>query len=204
MRADERRAGGRLVVTVDAGPAAGAVVALPPGRHLIGRSATCAVRLDDALAELHHAVLDVAGVAVDAVETRATRRPRPLLVGRTAKSLSSTIGRRAVSVVTIGASRFAVAKAGHPARAARPLRPAPRRPVASHAASPTTAADVDWVPSPIEQPATEPSHATALGRRAARRAACRSSVGWRWPSSWATRCTSSSVASGSPQSSGRR
>ncbi len=48
-----------VVVTVEAGPDSGQRLALPPGRHVIGRAAGARVRLDDATVELHHAVVDV-------------------------------------------------------------------------------------------------------------------------------------------------
>lgn len=48
-------------IAVIAGPSCRSWTPLGPGRHTIGRSVHCAVRLDDELAELHHAVFDVDG-----------------------------------------------------------------------------------------------------------------------------------------------
>ncbi len=134
-----------LVVTVEAGPAAGSVVALPPGRHLIGRSATCAVRLDDALAELHHAVLDVP----------ASPSASPTLVQLAGRVPCSAAPED--SVVTIGASRIRLGADIRPAAAPAALasrrddpwrltlhRP-PRQPT-------------PWAPPPIESPAADPTH----------------------------------------------
>lgn len=51
---------GPLDVAVEAGPDSGRRHPLPVGRHHLGRSAACAVALDDPAVEPHHAVLDVA------------------------------------------------------------------------------------------------------------------------------------------------
>lgn len=52
---------GDAVVTAvcEAGPAAGRAVALPPGRHVVGRAPHAAVRVDDPHVEPHQAVLDI-------------------------------------------------------------------------------------------------------------------------------------------------
>ncbi len=44
-------------IHVTAGPDSGSTFALGPGRWLVGRSASCAVRLDDPAVEAHHALL---------------------------------------------------------------------------------------------------------------------------------------------------
>ncbi len=125
----------QLRVTVDAGPAAGGVFDLPAGRHLIGRSAACSVRLDDPLVELHHAVLDISsgGLADEAAFTQ--------LAGRV--PCSST-----ASVVTIGGSRLRVtSEFGDPPpvaslamRRADPWRMTLHRPPRQL---------TDWAPEPI-------------------------------------------------------
>ncbi|MBI4935828.1 MAG: hypothetical protein HY828_18250 [Actinobacteria bacterium] len=46
------------------GPDAGGIHPLPPGRHLVGRSPTAAIRCDDPAMQPHHAVLDVRGDGV--------------------------------------------------------------------------------------------------------------------------------------------
>ena len=126
-------------VTVDAGPAAGGVFDLPAGRHLIGRSATCSVRLDDPLVELHHAVLDIPpGRQADGAAFTQ-------LAGRVPCSSNA-------SVVTIGGSRLRVtgevagpppgtAPAALAARRADPWRMTLHRPPRQ---------PVDWAPEPIE------------------------------------------------------
>ena len=47
-------------VAVGVGPACERWMALPPGRHTVGRATTAAVRVDDPAVELHHGILDVA------------------------------------------------------------------------------------------------------------------------------------------------
>jgi S-DNA-T family DNA segregation ATPase FtsK/SpoIIIE len=47
-------------VAVAVGPACERWITLPPGRHIVGRAATAAVRIDDPAVELHHGILDVA------------------------------------------------------------------------------------------------------------------------------------------------
>ena len=163
---DEGSADGHLVVTVDAGPAAGAVVVLSPGRHLIGRSATCAVRLDDALAELHHAVLDVRPASQSTESSLVQLAGRvPCWSGGAEPESESPLGGRVAaeehdSVVTIGASRirFAATAADGPSPV-RPAALAPRRddPWRLTLHRPPRQ-PVDWVPSPIEPPATDPAH----------------------------------------------
>ena len=159
LQADEVRRGACLV-TVDAGPAAGGVFILPPGRHLIGRSTSCAVRLDDPLAELHHAALDVAPAATTIVQLagrvpcwsevcddpnedddRARRRP----VVRWCRSVP------VVSVCMAGTSTPEIA--GPPATL-RPRREDPWR--VSLQRPPRQPAT--FVVTPIEPPASQPAH----------------------------------------------
>ena len=147
--ADHGADGHHLVATVEAGPAAGTVVTLPPGRHLIGRSATCAVRLDDALAELHHAVLDVRPAS------NSTSSTLVQLAGRVPCSAEPDD-----SVVTIGASRLRFgARVGSAADAPQAAALAPRRDdpwrFTLHRPPRQSA---HWAPPPIEPPAAEPGH----------------------------------------------
>ena len=150
---DDDPAGGRLVVTVEAGPDAGGAVVLPPGRHLIGRSAGCAIRFDDPFAELHHAVLDVG------VDSSSIAPPVVQLAGRVPCRNGAAADEPAgESVVLIGASRVRVAVAG-------PERPSPPPPAA--ALSPTRGdpwrstlhrpprRPAPWTPTPIEPPCSD-------------------------------------------------
>jgi S-DNA-T family DNA segregation ATPase FtsK/SpoIIIE len=143
----EGAAEAHLRVTVDAGPSAGGVFDLSAGRHLIGRSAACSVRLDDPLVELHHAVLDIPpGQHADGATFTQ-------LAGRVPCSSN-------VSVVTIGGSRLQVtgevagpppgaAPAALAARRADPWRKTLHRPPRQ---------PVDWAPEPIEALAGDQTH----------------------------------------------
>ncbi len=131
-----------------------------------GRSATCAVRLDDALAELHHAVLDVRPASQSTESSLVQLAGRvPCWSGGTERESESPLGGRVAAENTTRWSRSApVASASRP----RPLTDRPRRarPPSLRAAttrgvSPCTGhprQPVDWVPSPIEPPATDPAH----------------------------------------------
>ena len=58
-----------VVLVCEAGPASGPAVALPAGRHVVGRSPGAAVRIDDPSVEPHHVLVDVApGGAVAVVQ----------------------------------------------------------------------------------------------------------------------------------------
>jgi len=62
-------------VVVEAGPSAGASFLLGPGRHVVGRAVTAAVRVDDALIELHHALIEVSATAAVTFTQIAGRVP---------------------------------------------------------------------------------------------------------------------------------
>ena len=47
------------VFEIVAGPDAGRLVGVAPGRHLVGRAAGCRLAIDDPAVESHHAVLTV-------------------------------------------------------------------------------------------------------------------------------------------------
>jgi DNA segregation ATPase FtsK/SpoIIIE, S-DNA-T family len=141
---------GRILVTVEAGPAAGAEFVLPQGRHLIGRSTACAVRLDDDLVELHHAVVDVGPETSTLVQ----------LAGRVPCSSSPADREReaaaaAVSVVTIGGSRLRFAAADRssvsPPAALAPRRDDPWR-VTLHR---PPRQPIEWAPASVEPPADD-------------------------------------------------
>jgi hypothetical protein len=55
-------------IWVTAGPDAGWSVELPRGRHLVGRSRTCALTIDDPSVEAHHALLEISDDGVDLVQ----------------------------------------------------------------------------------------------------------------------------------------
>ena len=97
---------GICIVTIDAGPAAGEVFALPPGRHLIGRSASCTIRLDDPLAELHHAALDVAAAETTIVQLAGRIPCWSELSGAPRQPAARTATTPGHAVVSIGASRL--------------------------------------------------------------------------------------------------
>ena len=151
----------RLVVTVDAGPGAGAVVVLPPGRYLIGRSAGCAIRLDDPLAELHHAVLDVTATADATPPTLlqlAGRVPcRPADSAANSEAQAGGDDSPAESIVTIGASRVRVAVEGPDRRPAPPsaiLAPTRGDPWRTTLHRPPRR-QVEWAPPPIAPPSPD-------------------------------------------------
>lgn len=101
-----------MEIVVEAGPAAGAVVRLGPGRHVLGRAADAAVRLDDELVELHHAVVDVDHRGRVTLTQIAGRVPCQALVVATTSPESVPIRAPTTlpsdSVLTIGASRLRV------------------------------------------------------------------------------------------------
>lgn len=104
--------GASVEVVVEAGPAAGAVVRLGPGRHVLGRAANAAVRLDDELVELHHAVVDVDPGGRVTLTQIAGRVPCRALVAVASSPESVPIRApttlQSDSILTIGASRLRV------------------------------------------------------------------------------------------------
>jgi S-DNA-T family DNA segregation ATPase FtsK/SpoIIIE len=127
-----------VVVTVEAGPAAGAMYTLVPGRHVVGRSPRCAIRLDDDLVELHHAALDVAATG----EVRLVQ-----LSGRVPCDANGP-------VVTVGASRLRIGIGAAGDRLPAALSPRSDDPwrLALHRRPRQPAV---WAPSPIDPPAPE-------------------------------------------------
>ncbi len=63
------------VLVCEAGPASGPTVALPAGRHVVGRSPSAAVRIDDPSVEPHHVLLTVAPDGAVAVVQLTGRVP---------------------------------------------------------------------------------------------------------------------------------
>jgi S-DNA-T family DNA segregation ATPase FtsK/SpoIIIE len=107
-------------VVVEAGPAAGRAFALGPGRHTIGRAAQCAVRLDDDLVELHHALLDVAvgpGRGVDLVQLSG-RVPCSVLPADGSRASGRSGPRTDSATVVVGSSRLRITAPGEEARPA--------------------------------------------------------------------------------------
>ncbi len=114
-------AAGDAVAVVACGPSAGAVRRLPPGQHLVGRGAGCAVALEDLDASRHHAVLAVSphGVRVrDPGSANGTRVRSPSGdeegVGSTWTDLA------AGSSLLLGSSTVRVGAPPHGARAGSP------------------------------------------------------------------------------------
>ncbi len=146
----------RFTVTVEAGPAAGTTFSLPPGRHIVGRSPRCAVRLDDDLVELHHAIVDVADAAEVGFTQLSGRVPCRADTDGTAPASCSPPPQTlpAGSVITIGASRLRLGSVG-----AQPARPAalarrrgdPWRLSLHRPPRPPTG----WAPTPVAPPSAE-------------------------------------------------
>jgi S-DNA-T family DNA segregation ATPase FtsK/SpoIIIE len=93
-------------VAVGVGPACERWIALPPGRHTLGRAATAAVRVDDPAVELHHGILDVAADGTVAFTQ---------LTGAFPATVSGTPCRRAHPVdaaLSMGWSRLLVGRDG--------------------------------------------------------------------------------------------
>ncbi|MFP5333885.1 MAG: FHA domain-containing protein, partial [Actinomycetes bacterium] len=94
--------GGLLELHVVGGPDAGAVHRLAPGRHRLGRSPDCDVRVDDVDVSRVHAVLDVATSGVTVTDLGSTNgttvdgepvptEPRPLPLGAVLRAGSTTL-----------------------------------------------------------------------------------------------------------------
>ena len=147
------------IVTIDAGPAAGEVFALPPGRHLIGRSASCTIRLDDPLAELHHAALDVAAAETTIVQLAGRIPCWSELSGAPRQPAARTATTPGHAVVSIGASRLRLVAGTTPAIAAAPATLRPRRDdrwrvsLQRPPRQPT-----EFVAAPIDPPITQQPH----------------------------------------------
>ena len=135
--------GRRLMVTVEAGPAAGATFGLPPGRHLIGRSAALrrAPRRRPRRAASRHR------------STSPTRRRSASSSSRVASRAGPTPMARRPTSASPPPQTLPAGVGGHdrsqpsPSRQRRPairptcrLSPGPRRPVAALAAPPATTA----------------------------------------------------------------
>ena len=106
-----------VMVVAEAGPAAGTVVVLGPGRHVVGRSARCAVTLADASLEPHHSVFDVSADGVVRF-TQLTGRVAARLNG---EPVSETVIVEDGSTATIGSTRLRVGRSAGPTRGAAAL-----------------------------------------------------------------------------------
>ncbi len=84
------------------GPDAGAAIALPVGRHLLGRAHTAGFRCDDLALQSHHALIEVAAAGTVCL-TQLTGRTPLRVDGRATDSTTElTLG----SVVDVGTSSF--------------------------------------------------------------------------------------------------
>ena len=142
--------GGHAVVTViaEAGPAAGAVVHLPPGRHVVGRSPSAAVALADAALEPHHALLEVDdGGTVRFIQLagRVTGR-----IG--AEPVTSPAAVPDGGVLLLGASRLRVGRDVAPAAGSAVLTATPGDPW-RRTLRRTPRPRLRWEPTPIPVPA---------------------------------------------------
>ena len=111
-----RSAGSALQLRVVGGPDSGQVVALPRGRHLIGRAPDAELRLDDPDVSRRHAELevDLAGISVrDLGSTNGT-----WLNGTPVTSEPSAVALG--EVLTVGVSRLCVQTASEPPAAVSP------------------------------------------------------------------------------------
>jgi Inner membrane component of T3SS, cytoplasmic domain len=105
-----------------AGPDAGRLVGLAPGRHLVGRAAGCRVVIDDPAVESHHAVVTVGAAGGLHLAQVAGRRPvlvdgRPVGDGtvlgpRAAIEIGDTLIVRRDALGTPGARRPELARLG--------------------------------------------------------------------------------------------
>jgi DNA segregation ATPase FtsK/SpoIIIE, S-DNA-T family len=102
-----------VAVEIESGPAVSAPVELPPGRHVIGRARTAAVRIEDPDVELHHLVLDVTADATMTVLHLAGRRT--VLIDH--EPISAWAMVRHGTTIDVGSSRLRLHR---PTPAARP------------------------------------------------------------------------------------
>jgi DNA segregation ATPase FtsK/SpoIIIE, S-DNA-T family len=139
-----------VVAVCEGGPGAGAATPLAPGRCIVGRAATAGVVVDDGALEPHHALLEVApDGSVELVQV-AGRVPCRLdgepLAGRSAVHDGG--------VVTLGASRLRVARAGAPPASAATLAATPGDPW-RRTLRRTPRVVPRWDPDPIPVPAAD-------------------------------------------------
>ncbi|NND75046.1 MAG: hypothetical protein HKN44_08570 [Ilumatobacter sp.] len=97
-------------LVVITGPGCESALALPPGRHIVGRSPAAAVRIDDAAVELHHGVLAVS--ADGSVTFRQLTGRVPVRIDGAAPGGSFDVPPG--STVSIGASAFVVRPQAEP------------------------------------------------------------------------------------------
>jgi len=152
-----------VVVACVAGPASTDGVALPPGRHVVGRGRHVPVVVDDGAVEPHHGVFDVGDDASVVFTQLAGRTPLRLGVDAIAGRTSVPDG----ATLHLGASRLRVS-AAPPATGANTeratLTPAPGDPW-RRSLWRTPRPIVHWTPDPIAIPPTpvEREHGTGIG-----------------------------------------
>ncbi len=93
-------------VAVELGPACERWIALAPGRHTVGRSASATVRVDDPAVELHHGVLDVG--ADGSVSFTQLTGPFPVTVGGIPCGQGQVIGPD--GALSLGTSRLVIGR----------------------------------------------------------------------------------------------
>ncbi len=137
-----------VTVIAEAGPAAGAVVHLPPGRHVVGRSPSAAVALADGALEPHHALLEVdddGTVRFIQLSGRVTGR-----IG--AEPVTSPAAVPDGGVLLLGASRLRVGRELGPAAGSAVLTATPGDPW-RRTLRRTPRPRLRWEPAPIPVPA---------------------------------------------------
>ncbi|MBA3289834.1 MAG: FHA domain-containing protein, partial [Acidimicrobiia bacterium] len=115
-----------VIVVCEAGPGATGPVRLGAGRHVIGRAAPVAVRIDDPAVEPHHGVLDV---TVDGAVhfTQLTGRVPCRVDGDVVAAGVAHVVRDG-GAITIGASRIRIGRAGELDPVTLALAPTPGDP----------------------------------------------------------------------------
>ncbi len=113
-----------VLIVAEAGPAAGTIVALDVGRHVVGRSPSCTVSLADAALEPHHGVFDVA-VDGSVWFTQLTGRVAAQVDG---EPVSTAVVVEDGATVGIGCSRLRVGRSTGPAKGAAALTADPADP----------------------------------------------------------------------------
>ncbi len=159
--AAEPAAPGPVVTLVaEAGPAAGVSIHLGPGRHVVGRSPSAMVVLDDDALEPHHGLLDVdADGAVTYVQL--TGRVVPRIAGEPVATPAAVPD--GVTLV-VGASRLRIGRVVGPAQGGAVLGPTPGDPwrrTLRRTARPLSR----WQPVPIRMPehTTSPLRPSPIG-----------------------------------------
>lgn len=135
------------------GPDAGASIALPPGRHLIGRAHTAGFRCDDQTLQPHHALIDVVDGAVHLTQLSGRT---PLRVD--GHAIDSAAELTSGSVVDVGSSTFVLISADSITRT-------PEQPAHVHdgAVVRTPRTVYDWQANEQSEPGKPPARGTSSG-----------------------------------------